>query len=423
MISLPHSSDAEIAVLASMMLSPKTVIAECASKIQPDYFSIPANRTIYDTMVDMWSKAEPIDLVTVSQAMRNNHTLEQVGGAQYITSVFLFIPTAANVEYYIGTLQDKYLQRRLIAEAQACLRKAPEECDDVAALVAETQERFSSITTKQVSERKSIGTLVQEKMERMERGEQGADIVKTGIAWLDYKSPLRNKDMPVISGERKSGKTMLALTIAKNVAATGIPVAFMSLESSDSEAVDRLLSGISRIPMSRQDHVKSLNEEELKHCALAGGTLSALPIYLYDDIFDLHHIIAEARRLRTQRKIGLLIVDYLQLVRVPSQKDRNREQEVASISRALRLLALELRIPIIALSQLNEEGRSRESRAIEQDTTAMWKFEQDNPPSPHLRRICVPFQRNGESNTHCQVTFLGEIARIENYAAPDNQHD
>lgn len=418
MIALPHSEEAEMGALSSMLLSPKQAIAECASKMEPSWFFLPANQTIYSTLLDLWGKGEAIDLITFTQSLRDRRILEEIGGASYVTAVYTFVPTAANLNYYIQILREKYLLREVITRSNENARRAAAEVDDVDALVASCQNNISEIATKQVHERKSLAALVHEKIERMESGEQDADIIKTGIERLDFHSPLRNKDMPVISGERKSGKTMLSLTIAKNVAARGIPVGYMSLESSDSEAVDRLLAGISRIPMRKLEHVKNLSEEEVRRSVNAASTLAALPIYLYDDIFDLHHIIAEARRLRTQRKIGLLIVDYLQLVRVSVQKDRNREQEVASISRALRLLALELKIPIIALSQLNEDGRSRESRAIEQDTTAMWRFVPDKstPPDPHLHKIEIPFQRNGESNVCFSVTFLGEIGRVENYA-------
>lgn len=416
----PHSPECEMGVLSSMMLAPATVIAECATKARPDWFYIPANRSIYIILLDRWEKNLPVDLINLTQHLSDTGMLESIGGASHITNIATFVPTAAYVNYYLDTLYDKYVLRQIIAWGHKSVSMASEGADDPVSLLTEIEGALSGLGIKPASERKTLQELVQDKIERMERGEESADIIKTGITKLDQGSPLRNKNMVVISGERKAGKTILALTIARNVASQGVPVAYMSLESSSNEAVDRLLSGISRISTDKQNSVTNLSEYEIRKSVEAASTLSALPLSLYDDILDLHHIIAEARRLRTQGNLGLLIVDYLQLVRTSIQKDRNREQEVAAISRAIRLLALELSIPILALSQLNEDGRSRESRAIEQDCSAMWKFMKDEDDPPALRRIHIPFQRNGESNVTAQVTFLGNIARIENYA-PENQ--
>jgi replicative DNA helicase len=266
-----------------------------------------------------------------------------------------------------------------------------------------------------VKARQSMSELVQEKINRMENGIEEA-VVKTGLKELDLRSPLWPSDMPLISGERKVGKSMLATTITTNVARWGIPVAYFSLEDSAHKLIDRLLSGISRVSMVKQLNVKSLSESEMKASSDAALVLSALPIYLYDDLFDLDHIIAEARQTRTTRKIGLIVVDYAQLIRTPEHKGRNREQEVAHISRSLRLLSLELQIPLLLLSQLNEQGRSRESRALEQDATASWKMRLDDDEEiKNMRWIDIEWQRNGDSNIKFPVTFLGYCARVENY--------
>lgn len=417
---MPHSVDGEQGILGSMLISPKLTIPECVSKVSPSWFYVPAHHTVYVQMVEMWTQGQAIDLITLTQRLWDMKLLDAVGGAGFVTSLFTFVPSAANVNYYIEIVRDKHILREIIAASTESARRAYAEEIEVAALLEEARERLGSIDSRERTERKTLAELVQEKMERMERGEHNADFIKTGITRLDAVSPLRKKDMAVISGERKSGKTMLALTIAKNVAAVGTHVAFMSLESPSGEAIDRLLAGISRIPIQQQDHISRLTQEEIKRSLDAAATLKNLPLHLYDDVLDLSHIVAEGRRLKSQGKLGLLIVDYLQLIRTAAQKDRNREQEVAHISRTLRLLALELNIPVIALSQLNEEGRARESRAIEQDTTAMWQFTETDPPDVHLRRIYIPFQRNGESGGAVTVTFLASIGRIENYA-PENQ--
>lgn len=163
-------------------------------------------------------------------------------------------------------------------------------------------------------------------------------------------------------------------------------------------------------------HLSKLAQLEITDAAKAASLLSALPIHIKDDVFDLINIVGISRELKARCKIGLIVVDYGQLVRVIQRKDVNREQNVAEVSRTLRLLAMELDTPIILLSQLNDKGQSRESRALEQDATAMWQVAFTDPSSHSERLIQIPWQRNGESGIQFHVTFLGSIARIENQA-------
>ncbi len=423
MRTLPHSIEAEKGAIGSMLLSPNEAIAECVSQIDESFFFIPAHQTIYSALVDLWTKGEKIDLITFTQVLRDRNLLEAVGGAGAVTSFYTFVPTSANLAHYLSILQDKYILRSIVAAGTEAVLRAHEEQDEAMSILGEFQEKISNISSADKTSRKSIRQLVQEKIERMERGEQGSDIIKTGLKQLDYDSPLRNGDMPVLSGETKSGKSIIAVTIARNVAGAGSGVAIFGLESSVQEAIDRLFAGVARIAQQKLDHVANLEPGELQEAMKAAETLSALPIYLYDDIFDLHHIIAEARRLKAQRKVKLIIVDYAQLVRTRIEKNRNREQEVAHISRTIRLLAAELKIPIILISQINEEGRSRESRALEQDCTAFWKVrhDEDEKKRGHMRWIDIPFQRNGESGVTLPLTFLGHIGRVENCELEDEQ--
>jgi replicative DNA helicase len=215
--------------------------------------------------------------------------------------------------------------------------------------------------------------------------------------------------MPLLTGERKSGKSITALTIAKNVAHDGGSVLYFSLESPFPEIMDRLYAGESRIPMGLHHHTR-LNEEQAAKACKAAESLGKLVFDIRDDVYDLSTMVAIIR----QSEATLVIADYAQLIR-PNLKDSNREQEVAKISRTLRLIAMETKKPIILLSQLNEQGRSRESRALEQDTTANWNivFDEDEP---NERTIEIPYQRNGESGIRFKVAFLGSIARVENLA-------
>lgn len=413
----PKSIEAEQGVLGSILMS-SSVIDQCVKVIAPDYFFIPAHETIYRALLERWNKGEVIDLITLTQELRDRGQLETVGGASFVTSLYTFVPTAANVDYYLDIVREKYLRRQLIVVSTEAVRRAYADQGEAGELLSEHRGHLDDLTNLRASqERETLSDQVRAKMERMEHGDRTAVMVPTGIAKLDEASPLFISDMPLVSGERKAGKTILATSIMTNVAQSGIPVAMFSLEDSSAKTIDRLLSGISKVPMNKQYNIKNLTPEEMSASTKAATALSNLPLYLYDDLYDLHHIIAESRQLYAQKQIGLIVVDYAQLIRTAERKDRNREQEVALISRSLRLLSLDLNVPIMLLSQLNEQGRSRESRSLEQDATASWKIglNPDKPLEPNVRWIDIQWQRNGESNVQFPITFLGHCARVENY--------
>jgi replicative DNA helicase len=414
---IPNSSEAEQGVLGSMMIAPDEAIPECIKSLTPQHFYGPAHQTIFNLLVELWTTGIPIELILFTEQLRNRKILDQVGGPSFVTHLAVFVPTAANLDYYIEIVHEKYVLRQLLAISAKAARRTQEDQGEAQGILAEYCEALNAITRTACSKaRQSVSELVQEKINRMENGIEEA-VVKTGIKELDLRSPLWPSDMPLISGERKVGKSMLASTVTTNVARNGIPVAYFSLEDSVHKLIDRLISGISRVPMTKQISVKSLSESDMKASSDAAIVLSSLPLYLYDDLFDLDHIIAEARQMVVTKRIGLIVVDYAQLIRTPDHKGRNREQEVAHISRSLRLLSLETQIPLLLLSQLNEQGRSRESRALEQDATASWKMRgSDDEEESNMRWIDIEWQRNGESNIKFPVTFLGYCARVENYS-------
>jgi replicative DNA helicase len=176
------------------------------------------------------------------------------------------------------------------------------------------------------------------------------------------------------------------------------------------------MANVSRIPMDK-DHVSKLSPEEMVIPIKAASEIAKLPIFIRDDLYDLTAIVAVAKQFKQKRNIGLFIVDYAQLIRAPDTKEGNREQKVAEVSRVLRLLAMALDTPVIVLCQLNQWGFTRESRSLEQDATAMWMIEEEEEGEPNIRKILIPWQRNGPSGVGFKVTFLGNIARMENYAS------
>lgn len=254
-----------------------------------------------------------------------------------------------------------------------------------------------------------------EKLERMESGEPDADVLRTGISGLDKHSPLRLGDMPLIVGERKAGKSILSLTVAINTCRDNAGVLYFSLEDKEPKLIDRIFAGASRIPMDRH-HLKLMTQADFAAMRRTVTDLPKTDFVIRDDVQDLGSILAVARQEKSaQPNLQLIVVDYAQLVCAPVRKSDSREREVAMVSRSLRLLAMELNVALLLLSQLNKDGESRESRALEQDATACWQL--NTVEDQHSRRtLSIPWQRNGESGVFFPVTFLGHIARVENHA-------
>jgi replicative DNA helicase len=346
----------------------------------------------------------------MTAALREQGLLTAAGDAHYVTETYTTTLAPDYTGYYTEMIAEARRKRLIALECAEILKRVKDPTEESVDVVHDAVKSFTKIEPA-TRELPSIKDAVHEKIARMEKGEDSADIIKTGISKLDFGSPLRKGDMPLICGERKAGKSITALSVVTNIALRGTPVAYFSLEDREPKVIDRLFCGLSRKPVTMHDaaHVSEMMK--------AASQLAELPIYIYDDIFDLAMIAFVIRDLVKHHNLGLAVVDYAQLVRSPERKDTNREQRVAEVSRTLRLLAMELNVPIIVLSQLNEDGRSRESRALEQDATACWMIElidKDDPES-NVRRLSVPWQRNGPSGVRFNVTFLGELARVENY--------
>lgn len=401
----------EKAALSSVMQSPQAA-NEAAARLTPPHFTLPAHRTIFCELLNVWNDGQPFDLILFTHRLRQGGLLDQVGGAGAVTSIHGHVPSGANIRYYIELLDDAYDTRRarevLTAGSQAVESEGAAALPEIIASLAE-------IPLRRVKPR-SFKDAIMDKIDRMETGEPDADILRTGIALIDSNSPLRRGDMPLVSGERKAGKSILALSIATNVARTGIPVLYFSLEDREPKVIDRMFAGVSRVPM-HSHHAKQMTASQMDQATKAASTLAELAFYLRDDIYDLHKLIAVARQEKASHDIGLIVIDYAQLVR--SAGADSRREEVEKVSRDLRLLAMELDVPLLLLCQLNKEGETRESKALEMDATAMWRI--DEIEDTGKRQIAIPWQRNGESNIAFRVAFLGSTARVENLDQSDDE--
>ncbi|PYL79201.1 MAG: replicative DNA helicase [Verrucomicrobia bacterium] len=441
----PHSVEAEQGVLGSMLISPRETIAECVEKITEEYFYVPAHRTIYNVLVDLWNAGQAIDLITFTQVLRDRSLLESVGGAAFVTSLFTFVPTAANVGYYIDIVRDKYILREIIATATESVRRAYEEQDEVNNLLDEVEQRIFAVGEDRFKgEMLSMKEQVMSTLESIEKlfENKGAITgVSTGFRDLDkLTSGLHSSEMIVIAARPSMGKTALAMNIAEHAAIeVKLPVAIFSLEMSAQQLVQRMLCSRARVNLAktRDGFLAEADFPKLTHAA---SKLAEAKIFIDDSAgLSILELRAKARRLKAQQDVQLIIVDYLQLLRSTSRRAHdNRQLEISEISAGLKGLAKELKIPIIVVAQLNRNpeirtgsGKGvprladlRESGSIEQDADLVGLLvreeyyadsDEERTELEGKAELIIAKQRNGPIG-QVKLTFLKSFTRFEDRA-------
>lgn len=413
---LPSAPEAEKAVLCSLLNNPDWTLDRCeAHGVTAESFYGEVPQIIFSAVQSLRGSKRPVDFITLGQFLRAAGKLEVVGGPAAVSDMFTFT-TLANTGAYLDEIADKFsLRQTYIAcmaaasEALNAEKPATEILDSLAGRVAQLS------TGKSVADIEPIRGAVMDKMTRMTGNEPKKDVIRTGIDGLDRHSALNKGDMPCISGERKAGKSMLALTILAHIGLElKLPIGYVSLEDRTEAVIDRLTAAVSLVPCWKH-HAKYLQGDDDTRLNNACTKLGLSRIYVKDDIFDLPTIVSFIKRLKAKEPaLAAVVVDYAQLVRAKEGKGDTREQEVSRISRTLRLLAMELRIAVILLCQLNSEGDTRESKQIEMDTTAMWKV--CNGQESGTKLLAIPFQRNGASNIAFPLTFRGDVCRFDNQA-------
>src|ERR1041385_431217 len=384
----PHSVEAVQGVLGSMLISPRDAIAEVVEKITDEYFYVPAHQTIFTVLVDLWNAGQAIDLITFTQVLRDRNLLETVGGPALVTSLFTFVPTAANVGYYLEIVRDKYILRSIIAASTESVRRAYEEQDEVGALLDEVEQKIFAVGEDRFKgQMLSMKDQVMEAIESIEKlyeRKGGITGISTGFVEFDrMTSGLHPAEMIVIAGRPSMGKTALAMNIAEHAAIQEkLPVGVFSLEMSSQQLVQRLLCSRARVNLQKvRDGF--LAERDFPSLTAAASKLAEAKIFIDDSAsLTILELRAKARRLKAQQDVKLIIVDYLQLLRSTSRRAQdNRQLEISEISAGLKGLAKELKIPIIVAAQLNRNpeirtgsGKGvprladlRESGSIEQD--------------------------------------------------------
>lgn len=432
----PQSIEAEQAILGSLLVNPETITRIC-DVLQPDDFYRKAHQIIYAGILDLFDKGEPIDIVTVSQYLKDQGKLDSVGGRQYLTDLGLSISTTANAEYYAKTVNEKSTLRNLIKAGTEIVASCYE--DSEADIVVDKAEQliFNIAQHRNMSALVPIKDIVNESFARIEQRYEQRDVlsgISTGFYDLDeMTSGWQKSDLIVIAARPSMGKTALALNMAQHAAVEcKQPVAIFSLEMSKEQLVQRLLCAEARIDANKM-RTGFLQSSDWQGLASAMGRLGEAPLFIDDSpVVTALDIRAKARRLKAEMKgLGLIVVDYIQLMQGRARSDGNRVQEVSEISRGLKQLARELDCPVIALSQLSRavEARQnkrpmlsdlRESGSIEQDSDiVMFIYRDDYYNQESEKRgeaeIIIAKQRNGPVGT-VELLYQASITRFLNKA-------
>jgi replicative DNA helicase len=433
----PQSLEAEESILSAILVDNDT-LPEILEILSPQDFYRSSHQKMFTAITELFSRDEPIDLVTLTNILRERGWLEGIGGAAYLANLVDTVPFAVNAQYYAKIIHEKACLRRLIEKSNAITKRCFEDRGDVEGVID-----FAESSIFEISENKikpafyPIGKIIEVNIDALEERQGNKALVTgvpTGFTKLDeLTAGLQKSDLVILAGRPGMGKTALALNIAKNSAVeANIPVAIFSLEMSKEQLSFRMLSSEARIDSSRLRRGFITQDDWIK-ITDAAGFLSQAPIFIDDSPnITVLEIRAKSRRLKMESNIGLIIIDYLQLMKGRASAER-RDLEISEISRSLKALAKELDIPVLALSQLNRklEERSdkrpqladlRESGALEQDADVVAFIYRDelyhkdeNNPNKGKAELIVAKQRNGPTGI-ATLTFLDTYTRFENYS-------
>lgn len=433
----PQNIEAEQCVLGAVLLE-NEALPKALELLRPEDFYRESHRQIFKAMAELFEKNEPADIITLTELLKRKNKLEESGGASYLVELSEKIPTAANIEYYAKIVRQKSILRSLINSATQIAARAANDQEDIEDLLDFSEKTIFSIAEQQIKPsyhplRNILKTTFKE-LERLYEKKQLVTGVPSGFSDLDaMTSGFQPADLIIVAGRPSMGKTAFCLNIAQYAASEArVPTAIFSLEMSKEQLALRMLCSEARVDNHRL-RIGCIAENEWGKLAMAAGRLAETNIYIDDtpgiSVFEMR---AKARRLKAEHGLGLIIVDYLQLMSSSRTRSESREQEISEISRSLKALAKELNIPVIALSQLNRRVEDRvdkrphmadlrESGAIEQDADVIlfiYREEVYHPDSEEAKgkaEIIIGKQRNGPIGD-VKLTFRSEYTRFENYS-------
>ncbi|ADI00787.1 replicative DNA helicase [Salisediminibacterium selenitireducens] len=436
----PHSLEAEQAVLGAVFLDRDAMIA-AADNIVPEDFYRGVHQRIFTVMMDLHDRDEPIDIITVTDEMHRREWLEEAGGVSFLTDLANAVPTAANVRYYVRIVEEKSLLRRLIRTATSIATEGFEANEEVDILLSDAERRIL-----EVAQKKNAGEFIEikdvlveafDKIETLQHQQGEVTGIPTGFTELDrVTAGFQRSDLIIVAARPSVGKTAFALNISQNVATkTDENVAIFSLEMGADQLVMRMLCAEGNIDAQRL-RTGRLEDDDWQRLTMAMGSLSKAGIYIDDTPgIKVKEIRSKCRKLKQERGLGMIMIDYLQLISGDARSSEGRQQEVSEISRELKGLARELEVPVIALSQLSRGVESRqdkrpmmsdirESGSIEQDADIVAFLYRDDyydqeSENKDTIEIIIAKQRNGPVGT-VELAFVKHYNKFVNL---ERRHD
>jgi replicative DNA helicase len=434
----PQSIEAEQAVLGTVLLQDKALL-KIVDVLKPDDFYREAHKTIFTAMITLFEKREPHDLITVTSLLNDQNKLDRVGGASYLASLTDIIPFSGTLMHHAQLIRKKSILRKLIQTTSEVTARCYDTQDDIESLIDQAEKTIFEIAHSNKGQGfEPMSSIVPRAFDRITAlfdKQEHITGVATGYDELDrLTAGLQPAELIILAARPSMGKTALSMNIVQHAALIGkVPVAVFSLEMSMESLALRMLCSIGRID-SQRIRTGKLHDNDWPKLTRATGMLADAPIYIDDTAgLTVLEMRAKARRLKSEHNLGLIVVDYLQLMQGKSNSE-NRTKEISEISRSLKAMAKELNVPVLALSQLNRslENRTdkrpqladlRESGAIEQDADVImfiyrdevYNHAEDNP-NRGLAEVIIGKQRNGPTGM-IKMTFLGEYTTFENYTS------
>ncbi|SET15541.1 replicative DNA helicase [Salinibacillus kushneri] len=441
----PHNIEAEQAVIGAIFLEPQAVVTASEILLPEDFYRA-SHQKIFEMMLQLSDRGEPIDLVTITTLLQNQKLLDDIGGVSYLSDLANSVPTAANIEYYARIVEEKSTLRRLISAATNIVKTSFSEEEEVTNVLNDAEKNILEVSNQKNSGKfkniKDVLIEVYDNIEQLHHNDAEVTGVATGFKDLDkITSGFQNNDLIIVAARPSVGKTAFALNIAQNVSVqTNENVAIFSLEMGAEQLVMRMLCAEGNIDAQRL-RTGSLTAEDWGKLTMAMGSLSNAGIYIDDTPgVKVNEIRSKCRRLKQDGGLGMVLIDYLQLIQGSGTRSgENRQQEVSEISRQLKALARELEVPVIALSQLSRgvEQRQdkrpimsdiRESGSIEQDADVIGflyrddYYNREDSEKENIIEIIIAKQRNGPVGT-VELAFVKEYNKFVNLDQRYNEED
>ena len=434
----PHDIEAEQAIIGSMLTDKDAVIAAVEVLQEQDFYR-EDNKIIYSAILNLYNRAEPIDIITLKSELKSMGKFEAVGGLEYIVQLPDKVPTTSNVEQYIKIVEEKSMLRALIKTADELITLGYDPTQEVEQVIDTAEKKIFQVMQKKnqkgYSSIKDILVDTFTQLEQLYNQKESITGVPTGFVDLDYRtSGLHNSDLILVAARPAMGKSAFALNIATNAAVRArVPVAIFSLEMSKEQMTNRILCSEAMVD-SAKVRTGKIDDDEWAKLAATSGELSEAGIYIDDTPgISIMEIRAKCRKMKLEKNIGLVVIDYLQLVQGSNKKGGSREQEIAEISRSLKILAKEIDVPVIALSQLSRAPEQRidhrpmlsdlrESGSIEQDADiVMFLYRDDyyneDTEKKNIAEVIIAKHRSGATGT-VELLWLAnytKFANIERY--------